>query len=455
MCCLKGSHFEILLTFSCKLLVMYAREIEEKLTELGIKVGDKIKVSKEEKYYEGILMPRSFYNPDVLVIKLANGYNIGIEWKNIVKIEKVEEEKKKVARVERKEEIQEKHEKTISILSTGGTIASKVDYRTGGVRPAMTAQDLFEAIPELREIANIEPRTIMQVYSESMNFEHYEKMAKEVFNEIKKGVDGIVIAHGTDTMHYSSAALSFAVQNLGIPVVFVGAQRSSDRGSSDAAVNLISSCLFASQSELAGVFICMHESMSDYACAVHLGTRARKLHASRRDAFKSVNAKPVARVLWREKKIEYLCKDCVNLRDKNKESELFANFEKKVALIKLHPGFNPEIIDFLIEKSYKGIVLEGTGLGHAPEYVMHAIRNACEHAIVCMTSQCIFGRVNLNVYYTGRDLLKAGVIPCEMLPEVAFIKLAWALGNFSEEEVKEIMRKNVAGEIVERILYGE
>jgi glutamyl-tRNA(Gln) amidotransferase subunit D len=428
---------------------MYSQEIENFLKDAGIRIGDKIRVICENLTYEGILMPRTFYNPDILVIKLSNGYNIGIEWKKIKRVEKIGSLEKKSRKSE--EICFDSAKPVLSILSTGGTIASKVDYRTGGVTPAMTASDLFEFVPELREIANIKPRTILQIFSENMRLEHYEKMAKEVAAEIKDGVDGIIIAHGTDTMHYSAAALSFALQNIGIPVVFVGAQRSSDRGSTDAAVNLISSAIFAC-SNVAGVFICMHEGMSDDSCAVHRGVVARKLHTSRRDAFKSVNAKPVARVFWREKKIEWIDRSFVKNRDKARELELKPKFEEKVALIKIHPNFNPEIIDFLIEKKYRGLVLEGTGLGHAPEYTFEAIKRACENMIVCMTSQCIFGRINMNVYSTGRDLLKIGVVPCEMLPETAFIKLAWALGNFDEMQAKEIMRKNIVGEIVERIL---
>ncbi len=430
---------------------MYSKEIKEALEKKGIEIGDRIRVRKGEKVYEGILMPRTFHNPDILVIKLANGYNIGVKWEGHAEIELVEKKKEKEEGSEAKV-LQNGEKPLLAILSTGGTIASRVDYRTGGVTPALRAQDLFQAVPELREIANIEPKTVMQIFSENMNFEHYERLAKEIARETKSGKDGIIVAHGTDTMHYSAAAMSFALQNLPVPVVFVGAQRSSDRGSSDAAVNLISSCIFAAHSNSAGVFVCMHETMSDDACAVHLGTRVRKLHTSRRDAFRTVNAKPVARVLWREKKIEWLCREWVGERSRERELKLYPRFEKKVALIKLHPGFDPELIEFLLEKGYRGIVLEGTGLGHAPEYCFAAIKRACDRATVCMTSQCIFGRINMNVYSTGRDLLKAGVIPCCMLPEVAFVKLAWALGNFSEEEVKEIMQKNVAGEIVERII---
>ncbi len=428
---------------------MYGKKIEEVLKKMKISSGDLIRITTESKVYEGILMPRTFYNPNVLVIKLTNGYNIGIDFKKIKNIQKLESKKE----VRKKEvEIKEDPSKsTISILSTGGTIASRVDYRTGGVTPVMGASELFEYVPELKDIANIRPRTIMQVFSENINFENYEKMAEEIAKEIKKGVDGIIVPHGTDTMHYSSAAMSFALQNLPLPVVFVGAQRSSDRGSSDAAINLISSAIFAT-SNASGVFVCMHESLSDETCAIHLGTRVRKLHTSKRDAFKTINSKPVARVFWKERKVEWLNKDFVKKRNTQSEVEVKTKFEKKVALIKVHPGLNPEIIDFLIEKKYKGIVLEGTGLGHAPDYCFDALKRACEQSIVCMTSQCIFGRINMNVYSTGRDLLKLGVIPCEMLPEVAFIKLSWALGNFSESDTKVLMQKNIAGEIVKRII---
>lgn len=430
---------------------MYSEKLNELLKRIGVEIGDKIVIEKNGKKYEGILMPRTFHSPETLVIKLDNGYNIGIEWNENVKIRLVSKFERSYKKDEDKKSFS-KNDNAISVLLTGGTIASKVDYRTGGVTPVIDADELIGAIPELKDISEIKARTVMQIFSENMNFEYYEKMVKEVEKEIKEGCEGIIIAHGTDTMHYSSAAMSFALQDLPVPLIFVGAQRSSDRGSSDSAINLISACIFAKQSSASGVFVCMHETINDDSCAIHLGTRVRKLHTSRRDAFKTVNAKPVARVLWRDRKIEWIWKEWVKEKDKEREVKVYPKFEKKVALVKIHPGFNPELIDFLLEKKYKGVVLEGTGLGHAPDYTFNAIKRACEQAIVCMTSQCIFGRINMNVYSTGRDLLSFGVIPCEMLPEVAFVKLSWALGNFTEEDAREIMQKNIAGEIAERII---
>ncbi len=420
------------------------------LEEKNIKEGDIIKIETKKGEYIGRLMPRTYYNPDVVVIKLDNGYNIGISFDDITSIEKIQERE----RIERVEE--EKIEKLpgkpeIAILSTGGTIASKVDYRTGGVEPLMTASDLFRYVPELKEIGNIEPKTIMKVFSENMHLEYYEKLSEEIYKEIKNGRDGIIVAHGTDTMHYSSSAMSFALQNLPIPIVFVGAQRSSDRGSSDAGINLISSAVFSTQ-DVAGVFVVMHEGIGDETCLSHLGTRVRKMHTSRRDAFQSINTKPVARIFWRERKVEFINKEFVLTRNKDREVEKKNKFEKKVGLVKIYPGISGEIIDLFVDKKYRGLVIEGTGLGHAPEYIFESIKNAAENMIVCMTSQTIYGRVNMNVYSTGRDLLKMGVIPCEMIPETTFVKLSWALGNYNEDEAKTILKKNIAGEIFERII---
>ncbi len=335
----------------------------------------------------------------------------------------------------------------ISIIATGGTIASRVDYRTGGVTPITKAEDLLSAIPELKEIADIDAKTALSIFSENMQFKYYGKIANAVASE---KADGIVITHGTDTMHYTSAALSFMLQNLGKPVLLVGSQRSSDRGSSDAAINLICATHFA-KADAAGVFVCMHENESDKTCLVHSGAAVRKMHTSRRDAFRSVNRTPVARVSA-DGKIEFLSE--VQRRDDNRKIELFSKMEEKVALVKIHPNMDSDIMQFFIDKKYRGLILEGTGLGHAPEYAFDILKKACKKMVIGMTSQCIFGRVNMNIYSTGRDLLAAGVIPCEMLPEVAFVKLAWLLGN-NPKKARELLNKNLVGEIPERLTGGE
>jgi len=419
--------------------------------------GDLIEITTKDKKIKGILMPRpKLLDKDTIILKLDNGYNIGInknEIKNIKLIEKYKKTKKKTSKIS-----YNKNLPTISILHTGGTIASKVDYRTGGVISEFTPEEIINMFPELEKIANIKSRLVFQMFSEDFEPEHWSLLAKEIEKEIKTGVYGIIITHGTDTMHYTSAALSFMLQNLPIPILLVGAQRSSDRGSSDAGMNLICATNFIVKTDFSGAAICMHGSIEDKCCYIHQGTKVRKMHTSRRDAFRSINVLPYAKIFY-DGKIEFFRKDYTR-KDKKRKLNLANKFEKKVAIIKIRPGFDYKEIEAY--KNYKGIVLEGTGLGHAPvtfldEYtknhkkLVELIKNLSKKIPIIMTSQCIYGRVNMNVYSTGRGLLAAGVIPAEdMMPEVAYIKLGWLLAN-KPEEVKKLFKENLVGEITERI----
>lgn len=421
-----------------------------------IKPGDRIKVITTERIYEGILMPNE--ETSSIVIKLGNGYNIGINQDKIKKIELVKKLKKSKTNIKKPEK--RAGLPSISILHTGGTIASKVDYRTGGVIARFEPAELVAMFPELRGIANIDSRLITQMFSEDMRFKHYSLMAKAIEEEIKMGVDGIILTHGTDTLGYSAAALAFALENLPIPVILVGAQRSSDRGSSDAAINLICAALFIAKTDFSGIAICMHETIEDRACLILPATKTRKLHTSRRDAFKVVNDKPIARVDFETGKIEFF-KEYIK-KDKNRKLVVKDKFEEKVGLIKCHPNMFPEQFRFF--KDYKGLVIEGTGLGQAPvgvpnEYCkihrenLKAIKELVEAGcVVVMASQCIFGRVHMHVYSNAIDLLNIGVIPAEdMLSETAFIKLSWLLANYPKD-VKKLIRKNLRGEINPRQL---
>jgi glutamyl-tRNA(Gln) amidotransferase subunit D len=268
-------------------------------------------------------------------------------------------------------------------------------------------------------------------------------------------VDGVVIAHGTDTMAYTAAALSFALQNLPVPVVLVGAQRSSDRPSSDAATNLIGAVQAAARAPFAEVVLAMHETVSDNAIAIHRGTKVRKCHTSRRDTFKSVNTTPLAQV--KDQEITMLTDD-YKKRDATNSLILKPNFNDEVALVKFHPGLNPAVIDWHVEKGCKGILLEGTGLGHVSKYCFGAIQNAAKHdVVVALASQCIWGRVNMHVYDTGRDLLNLGVVPMDdVFPETALVKLMWVLGQTSDsEEGKKLLKQNIAREFSPRTLPEE
>jgi glutamyl-tRNA(Gln) amidotransferase subunit D len=433
----------------------YKGKTLEALKKAGCEVGDIVQVTSEGGNYEGMLIPRyETGEGDHIVVKLKSGYNIGIRLTSDVTIRKIGKGTKPTFASppipEQKSELPK-----VVIMSTGGTIASRVDYRTGAVRPALSASDLYGVVPELSDIARVETKILLSLYSENITPKHWGEIARTIAEQISLGVNGIVIAHGTDTMAYTAAALSFALQNLPIPVVVVGAQRSSDRPSSDAATNLIGAVQFAANAPFAEVVLAMHETVSDTAIVAHRGTKVRKCHTSRRDTFKSINALPIARV--KDNEISMLTSD---FRKRNPANHLVVkpDFNEDVALIKFHPGFNPSVIDWHVERGCKGIILEGTGLGHVSKYCFDAIQNAnTRGVVVALASQCIWGRVNMHVYNTGRDLLARGVIPLEdMLAETGLVKLMWVLAQTkTPEEAKNLLRTNVAGEFSLRTLPGE
>ena len=431
----------------------YKGEALKAIRKAGANIGDLIRIIRNGQVYEGILIPRSEYgDKEHVVIKLKNGYNVGFKITSNTKIEKVGEGVKPSFTPPPPPK-QNPELPKVTIVSTGGTIASRVDYRTGAVRPALTASDLYSVVPELGEIARIEAKILFSLFSENITPKHWTEIAKTVAEEISKGVSGVVIAHGTDTMGYTSAALSFALQNLPVPVILVGSQRSADRPSSDAATNLIGAVTAASKAPFAEVAVAMHETTSDTTIILHKGTKVRKCHTSRRDTFKSVNSTPIARI--KDGKIEMLTQDYRKRNSKNR-LVLKPKFNEKVALIKFYPGINPSIIDWFVDNGYKGIILEGTGLGHVGRYCFESIRNAVEHdVIVGMTSQCIWGRVNMNVYNQGRDLQALGVIPLgDMLAETATVKLMWILGQTQNiEEAKKLLKTNIAGEFNPRTIF--
>jgi len=423
------------------------------LKKVEAEIGDIIRITKDGETYEGILIPRSEYGDDKhIVIKLKSGYNVGVSITPTTKIEKVgagvkptfippplPEQKLGLPRV--------------AIVSTGGTIASRVDYRTGAVRPALSASDLYSVVPELSEIAIIDAEILFSIFSENITPKHWSETAKNVAKHIEKGAAGVVVAHGTDTLGYTAAALSFALQNLPVPVIMVGSQRSADRPSSDAATNLIGAIKAAASAPFAEVVVAMHETVSDKSITFHRGTKVRKCHTSRRDTFKSVNVTPLARM--ENEDMRMLVED---YRERNPSRKLLLkpDFDERVALIKFYPGLNPKIIERYVDEGFRGIVFEGTGLGHVGNYCFSAVRKAVENGmVVAMTSQCIWGRVGMNVYDTGRDLLAIGVLPLEdMLPETALVKLMWVFGQTRDiEEAKALLITNIAHEISPRTIH--
>ena len=438
-------------------------------------------VSTHHGEMSGILMPRyESADKNHIVIKLNSGYNIGIEISKVKSISKAvkvhnQEPTFKTTQgktgkmpnnvdlnLEKTQELSTREQgkrnlPRIALISTGGTIASKIDYRTGGVKSALSAVELYESVPELADYAIIEPEVLLSEYSENLNTKHWGLIAKRILEKLRSNdYRGIIISHGTDTMHYTASALSFALQDVPVPVVLVGAQRSSDRPSSDAATNLIGATLFVIKSDVTGVFVAMHASSSDDIIACHIGTRVRKNHTSRRDAFESIDTEPVAiikdeyvKVLASQMSAKMIQKS-PNHDSKNNNLSIKPDFDPRAALLKFHPGFDPRLISHIVASGYKAIVLEGTGLGHVSRDCFPEIRKALDAGLmIFMTSQCIWGRTGMTVYNTGRDLLEMGVISLsDMLPETAIVKVMWVLANSSSlESAKRLMQENIAYEI--------
>lgn len=425
------------------------------------KPGDYVEVAAEGGIHTGILMPRvGTADKDHIVLKLDSGYNLGIAISKITSVKKAPE--KPVGKAFPPEPVKKDPKlPNISILHTGGTIASRIDYRTGAVYSSFTPEDLLQSFPELRKIANFDSVLIGNMWSDDLRFKHFGVIAEAVKKEIEKGANGVIIGMGTDNLAVASAALAFIFEELPVPVIFVGAQRSSDRGSSDAAMNLISAANFITKTDFSGVAICMHESESDDWCSVLPACKTAKLHSSRRDAFKAVNAKPIARVNYATSEVQFTGA----YKKKGGKCAIKPKMEDKVGLLKISINMFPE--QFKAFKGFKGLVIEGTGLGHTPGHtpddiseankgIFPAIKELIDSGtVIVMTTQCLFGRVNMHVYNKGDDLLKLGVIPGEdMLANTALVKLSWLLGNYKAEEAKKLISKNLRGEISERSEEG-
>ncbi|MBA4459796.1 MAG: Glu-tRNA(Gln) amidotransferase subunit GatD [Nitrosopumilaceae archaeon] len=415
----------------------------EFLKSNNITIGDSVKITADLTYL-GIIMPRYEHSDDKhVVLKLNSGYNIGLELDKITKVEKISSSEKTV---EPQPKIEENPSlPKILLLSTGGTIASKVDYRTGAVTPILTAEELNSSVPELSKLANIDTEVLFSEYSENIMPDHWLQIANKLVEFSKSNYSGIIIAHGTDTMHYTSSFLSFALAGFPIPIVLVGSQRSSDRASSDAALNLIGATRFLVECKSNGVYVVMHHDESDETISCHLGTRVRKNHTSKRSAFETIGNSP-AFVITGDK----IQKNVEGNYFKESEFTPKVNLDTKVALVKYYPGYNAELLDKIIDMDYRAIIFEGTGLGHIGKVLYESVKKAHEKGVFLgMTSQCIDGRVGMTVYESGRDLLNLGIVPLEnMIPEVALVKAMWVLGNSNDkEEIKNLMLENIASEI--------
>ncbi len=411
----------------------------EFLTSNKIEIGNQVKIHADS-VYSGVIMPRYEHSDDHhIVLKLKSGYNIGLE---LDRIKKIEVEAAPVIKKEITYNSQPNPKlPKILLLSTGGTIASRIDYRTGAVTPALTAAELNASVPELATIANIDTEVLFSEYSENLLPQHWIKIAEKLDSYSRSEYDGIIVAHGTDTMQYTASALAFSLAGFPKPVALVGSQRSSDRPSSDAALNLIAATIFLTEIQSPGIFVIMHNSSSDDEIACNWATRVRKNHTSRRDAFKTIGGPPA--YIVKSKSIE---KDKMFYVPK-REYLPRIKFDDHVLLLKYYPGLDSKIIEYAIDSGYRGIVIEGTGLGHVGKTMYASIEKAKKNGLfIGMTSQCIDGMVRMTVYDSGRDLLNLGVMPLgNMIPETALVKTMWALANSkNSDEMAKLMKENVA-----------
>jgi len=432
----------------------YKGKALEVLKKYNVRVWGQTNIKTTRGSFQGTVLPRSENDDDQhIVLKIATGYNIGIDIKTITDMKETGYQKANY-KIPEKEFPYSKDKRNVKLFGTGGTIASRLDYRTGAVIPAFSPGELYGAVPELADICNLTTEKLFAVFSENMGPEQYKALAIAIGKEIEKGIDGIIIGHGTDTLGHTAAALTFMVQNSPVPIVLVGSQRSSDRPSSDAALNLIHAAYTAAYADIAEVMVCMFGPTSDEYGFLHRGTRVRKMHSSYRSTFRTVGDVPLATVKWGE--IKPIKKD-YNPRRKDKKATILPFFEEKVTIVYYYPNMQPDIIDMLVDNGYKGIIIAGTGLGHVNKPLYDSIERATKKGVhIYMTVQTLWGYVHMFVYDTGRDLMDKGVIPAEnMIPEIAYIKLGWALGQTDDpKKVKEIMLTPVNDEITRKEPYN-
>ncbi len=424
------------------------------LERFGVGVWSDVEVASTGGQFKGLILPRSETADDKhIVLKLDSGYNIGIAAESITGI--IETGRRDVQyKIPEKEFPVDPNKPNVLLLGTGGTIASRLDYRTGAVIPAFSPSELYGSVPELADVCNLRTEKLFGVFSENMGPTEYVALANRVAAGIEEGVDGIVIGHGTDTMHHTAAILTFMVQDPPIPIVMVGSQRSSDRPSSDAAINLINAAWTAGHGNIAEVVVCMFGPTSDQYGILHRGTRVRKMHSSYRSTFRTIGDIPLA--LVDSDGVRTLRDDyCPRRADRN--VTINTAFEQRVTFLYYYPNMKPDIVDAIVDRGYRGIVIAGTGLGHINRPLYDAVRRATEAGVhVFMTVQTLWGYTQMYVYETGREIMELGVTPAaNMLPEVAYMKLCWALGQSDDrDEVRRIMLTPVSDETTEREPYN-
>ncbi|HKN06080.1 MAG TPA: Glu-tRNA(Gln) amidotransferase subunit GatD [Thermoplasmata archaeon] len=417
----------------------------------ALPTGQRIELTDDRGHnWTGTIVPRHDFSGDrVLQLKLDSGYNIGVRIEPTYHFRLLETSGSSVSRAARSPvpTVAADAGPWIALLTTGGTIASRVDYETGGVRPVKEEREILDFFPELESSGRVRIVPVFDRLSEDLVPDDWRVLAEKVVATFGAGAKGIVIAHGTDTLGFTAAALSFLLPELPGPVVLVGAQRSPDRPSSDGASNLRAAVDVAHDPRVGEVVVVMHAGPSDDRFAIHRGTWVRKMHSSRRDAFRSRNGPPLGVVEAGKVELQLPVRP-----PKPGPARVDGPIDTRAALLWFYPGLTPERAALFAE-GCRGVVLAGTGLGHVGADHLPWIRAATQRGmVVAMTTQCLEGNVEPYVYSTGRELLRAGVLYLgDLLPETAYAKMVWALGHATDAaRVSRLLSQDRAGEFHDR-----
>ena len=408
---------------------MGTRESEDPWELLrSLPFGQRVELKDDQgTVWNGTIIPsHDLSGPRVLTLKLSTGYNVGIRIGPRTTYRLLEPTARSAAGAVTTTRTSAGHGPGgVALLTTGGTIASRVDYETGGVRPVSDEEEILAFYPELLDSGPLSITPVLDVLSENITPADWLSLAGKVVEAFRAGANGVVIAHGTDTLGFTSAALSFLLADLPGPVALVGAQRSPDRPSSDGPSNLYAAVRVAREGRLGEVVVVMHDGLSDDRFAIHRGTWVRKMHSSRRDAFQSRNGPPLGVVDGTSVRLGPLARPA-----SPGPARVEGPVDLRGGLLTFYPGLSSARARQFSD-GLRGIVLAGTGLGHIASEHLSWIREATSRGVVvAMTTQCLEGVVDPYVYATGRDLLGAGVLYLDdLLPETAYAKLLWALGR--------------------------
>ena len=416
----------------------------------------------------GVALPSA--GQGLVTIKLVNGYNLSFPSSYV-------EEFKVMGEMPEPQEVvpepikQDESLPLVHLIHTGGTIASKVDYSTGAVTARFEPSELLEAVPELRSIARIRAVKLGNMWSDDIRPRHWNRMLKATEEAFAEGAVGVVITHGTDTLHLSAAAMSYGWSGSGGRppgrIVLTGSQRSPDRGSSDAPENLISAVYWAANGpEPTGYrdssVVVTHATSSDGSCTVLPGCACRKYHSSRRDAFKSINQDPLAYVEFGAEGPRIVMEE-LDPHDARPEAISPAMFDDSIRIAQFVSDghLHSDIVNSAIELGYDALLFHGTGLGHLPisdpqedspenTKLRLLLEDYCEEGgIAVVVAQTVYGPVHLDVYSKGRVQQSIGMIGNGSLcpPGSALVKLHFLLSSDgSPEAVSDGWGKDLLGE---------